>query len=539
MQKNLLSFFLGGILVLAFAPFYCFPAIFIALPGLFLLLEEQKSAKKAFISGFCFGFGFFLFGIYWIANSLLVEPEKFAWLIPFALTLIPGLLACYFGLLGVFYRYFSAKFSSQILSKKIMIFAMLWLFCEVLRANLFSGFPWNLLGYVWLFNPIFAQIAAIFGVYGLSLLACLVALLPLFFWKRKTLKFIDKFFLSAVLLLILGSFLFGLSHKNQQPEQIKTNQNQQDQGITAQKPIRFRIIQANIEQEDRWKADNQAQNLLKHVAMSQKTSPFSPESNQNPKKFDAILWSEASVPFALSNQQTELLSLLQTAITSPTVLISGGLKVDESKKKVWNSVFVIDKNGIKASYDKHHLVPFGEYVPFYRFLSFLLLDSVVDNMVGSSGGGFSEGDGAKTIKLENFSFSPLICYETIFSSEVMNRNEPADFFISVTNDSWFGNSIGPRQHLDIARMRAIEYQRPLLRVAITGISAAINEFGEILEEIPLNEEGIIDIELMKPTATSFYGRFGNWPLLIFCLIICGILVLIKPGSVFNEQQFSG
>lgn len=504
-SRNLLAFCFGALLVLAFAPFHFFPVIFFALSGFFWLLEEENlKAKTSFIRGFCFGFGFFVFGIHWIAISLLVEPEKFAWLIPFALTLIPGLLACYFGFLGSLFIYLKRKFAIQQSFQKIILFALIWLVFEYLRSVLFSGFPWNLLGYAWLFNENFAQTASVFGIYGMSLFAVLVGLLPIIFCQKK-IGFLDKLYTAVIVVLLGANLVFGIIHqKNDLPNEAANEE------IIATK---FLLVQANITQEAKWREEDRYQNLLKHIRLSAAKN-----------KVDAVIWSETSIPFAISSQNHELLDLLANAVPKNGALISGAIRVDENMHRVWNSVFVFDQNGIKSSYDKHHLVPFGEYVPFYRFLSFLLLDEVVDQITGGGGGGFSEGEGAQTIKLPKFSFSPLICYEAVFSDEVMNKKDVADFFINLTNDAWFGSSIGPYQHLDIARMRAIEYQRPLLRIASTGISASINQFGRIIQQIPLQQEGVAEISVNKSNKTSFYLKYGNWPILLISLGLISLLI---------------
>lgn len=512
-QKNSVAFLLGSLLVLAFAPFHFFPIVFVSLTGFFWLIDQEKLQKKtAAILGFSFGFGFFLFGIYWISISLLVEPEKFAWLIPFALTLIPGLLAGYFAGFGVSFVFLKKKLKIKFFYQKIILFALLWLFFELLRAFLFSGFPWNLLGYSWLFNQNFAQIGSIFGVYGLSLFAAIIGICPIFFTQKK-LHFGDKIFLGTSFAFLGFVAIFGYFHQKNQLT--ITSKNSVDQ-----KSLKFLLVQANIAQENRWQEEDRYLNLIEHVRMSH-------DSNN---KVDGIIWSESSIPFVVNPQSQELIDLLKKAVPEDGFLISGAIRADEDFRRVWNSIFVFDKNGIKSSYDKHHLVPFGEYVPFYRFFSFLLLDEVVDKITGGNGGGFSKGESAQTIKLPKFSFSPLVCYEAIFSSEVLDKKNEPDIFINLTNDAWFGTSIGPYQHLDIARMRAIEYQKPLLRVAATGISAYIDEFGKVVQKIALDKQEALEVEVSKSKSPSIYLRYGNLWLSIICIILTILLIERKSSK---------
>jgi apolipoprotein N-acyltransferase len=171
-------------------------------------------------------------------------------------------------------------------------------------------------------------------------------------------------------------------------------------------------------------------------------------------------------------------------------------------------------------------VTFGEYVPLHKYLSFLFIDDVVDKITGG-GSGFSEGEGDKMISLKtsshnNLSFNPLLCYEVIFSREVVDKNKIPNFFVNLTNDSWFGVSTGPYQHLQSARMRAIEYARPLVRVAQTGISANINHFGEIIDKINLNEKAIIDVDIYKNELLTIYAKYSQLPtaiVIIFLLLL--------------------
>lgn len=522
-HKNFIAFISGALLSLAFVPIYFFPAVFISLSVFYLLLEKEiakKSAtkKEVFYLGFAFGFGHFLTGIYWISISLLVDAEKFAWLIPFALTLIPGVLAIYFGVFALLYFWVNKKLSFKYSHQKIILFALLWLFVEILRSNLLSGFPWNLLGYVWMFNLNFAQIASIFGVYGLSLFAVLVALLPVLFWKRKA-QFSDKIYAALVILFLCGNFLFGYFHID-------------DSKIIADEKIKIRLVQADVKQDLKWNGEDRYRNFLKHIALT---------NSADPKDLKAVIWSESSVPYLL-NKSPQLLEYTKYAVPQNGVLITGALRMKEnvSDKKdveVWNSIFVLNEKGISDFYDKHHLVPFGEYVPFHQFLSFLFLDSVVDQITGG-GRGFSEGKGAQTINLEGFSFSPLVCYEAIFSSKVIDKKNIPDVFVNLTNDAWFGNSSGPYQHFDMTRMRAIEYGIPLIRVANTGITAFVDPFGRVISQLPRNKMAIEDITLVKSNLNSIYLRLGNLCLQILTLTLSLMLVthLMRKNAKTNYSN---
>lgn len=498
-KNNLFAFLAGSVGALAFAPFHFFFAIIFSLTFFFFLLAEAKQKKAAFWRGFYFGFGHFLCGIYWIAISLLVDAKQFAWLIPFALTLIPAALALYLALFALSYYFFCEKFFLQKTYQKILLFSLLWIFFEALRATFFSGFPWNLLGYVWMFNQEFLQTASIFGVYGLSFLAVFVALSPTLFFekfRRKKPAFGDKIFAAFLLLLLISAFVFGFKN-------IADGKNE------ARLKARARLIQANVKQELKWDPKTRYENFLKHIALT---------NSKNLDDIDLVIWSETSVPYVV-DENPELLSKLALAVPPQGFLITGALRMESENfsQKFWNSVFILDKNGVVKSYDKQHLVPFGEYVPLQKFLPF------IDKITGG-GEGFASGDGAKTLDLGRFLVGPLICYEAIFSSEVLDEKAAPDFFVNLTNDAWFGKSSGPYQHFDMARMRAVEYGIPLIRVAGSGVSALFDSVGGVVAKTQLHEEVVMDVDLSVNSSPTLYRLYGRKPLLLVVLLLSLVLV---------------
>jgi apolipoprotein N-acyltransferase len=417
-------------------------------------------------------------------------------------------MAIYFATLCYIYKLLINRFSISFVYKKIILFSIFWLIFEVVRSNLFTGFPWNLLGYVWLFNIDFAQSSSVFGVYGMSFFACLISLTPILFFKKNN-NFKNKIFGSFLIVLFFANFIFGVFYI--------------DKNYQKNLPhlAKFRLVQANIAQKDKWLDDEKYQNFEKHVKLT----------NSKPLDgIDAVIWSETSIPFVVDASNSSIIQALSQAIPRDGYLFSGALRIEaigESDDfKIWNSMFVFNQNAVQNYYDKRHLVPFGEYVPLHKYLSFLFIDDVVDKITGG-GSGFSEGEGDKMISLKtsshnNLSFNPLLCYEVIFSREVVDKNKIPNFFVNLTNDSWFGVSTGPYQHLQSARMRAIEYARPLVRVAQTGISANINHFGEIIDKINLNEKAIIDVDIYKNELLTIYAKYSQLPtaiVIIFLLLL--------------------
>ena len=513
-KNNFFALIAGAFVVLAFAPFHFFVAAIISLSVFYFLLEKATKKKEIFWLGFFFGFGHFLCGIYWIAISLLVDASQFAWLIPFALTLIPSALALYLALFALSYKFFVTKFNFEKTYQKILIFALCWLFFEILRSVLFTGFPWNLLGYVWMFSEGQMQLASVFGIFGLTVFAVLISLFPTLFLNAKGRKkkseifFGDKIFAAILILFLVVNVVFGLFHID-------------EKSLINDHKTTLRLVQANIKQEMKWDQKEKYQNFLKHIELT---------NSKNLDEVDAVIWSETSVPYVIDDSP-ELLHKLSLAVPAQGNLITGGLRLeygDSAKTEIsnaWNSAFVLSKNKVTQTYDKHHLVPFGEYVPLQKFLPF------IDKITGG-GVGFSKGEGAKTLLMDDFSFSPLICYEAIFTQEVIDKNNRPDLFINLTNDAWFGSSSGPYQHFDMTKMRAVEYGISLVRVAGTGISAFIDPFGRVVAKIGLNEEGIVDVDLIKNSNSTIYRDYGFLPLLILIGLMLLSLVISAKKRIF-------
>jgi len=512
-NKFLISFFVGVSCCFAFAPLNFFPAAIISLSVFYFLLEKEEQKKPIFWLGFFYGFGYFLAGIYWISISLLVEPEKFAWLIPFALTLIPSALALYLALFAISYKFLVAKFKLTQTHQKIILFAITWLVFEILRSVLFTGFPWNLLGYIWMFDVHFAQLASVFGIYGLSFFAVLICLFPTLFLRSNSLKkpkeisLFDKIFAVILIVFFAANLVFGFSRVD-------------DKKLVTDDKTKLRLVQANIKQEMKWDGEQKYKNFLKHIELT---------NSQSLDDVKAVIWSETSVPYVIDGNP-ELMKNLSLAVPQEGSLITGAIRLEHDEdviKNVWNSVFVIGKSGVTSFYDKHHLVPFGEYVPLQKFLPF------VEKITGG-GVGFSEGEGPQTIATSSFSFSPLVCYEVIFSDEIVQKNSRPDLLINLTNDAWFGVSSGPYQHFNMARMRAIEQGISLARVAGTGITAFVDPFGRVVKKIDLNQEGVIDVDLIKNLTPTIYANFGYKPLILLLALI--LIFLITTRKIYANRQ---
>ncbi len=450
-------FFLGLISSFAFAPTYLF---FIFFYTFYYLLENlEKNHKINFIKGWNFGFGYFIGNCYWYCNSLLVEPLKFAWLIPFAISIIPAYLAIYIG----FTTYFTSYIKQYTKNKFIITlnFAFLWTIFEYFRGILLTGFPWNIIGYSLGFTQILTQTVSIFGTHIFDFI--LVIFYSCFYvLKDKKYKKYSIFYIFLFFLL----FVYGL---------VRLNNNK-----NTTKICNIRLIQPNIPQDI--KLENNKEEILSNLLK------LSLENSENIKY---IIWPESALPVYLFFENNDykkynknILSFLKENLKEKT-LITGGIRVDIENEKFFNSVFIIKDGKIIDFYDKHHLVPFGEYIPFSNIFNFLNTITGITNISTSN-------NWRKIMKIDDEfpTFSPTICYESIFTNLV---NKKANLIVNLTNDAWFGSTSGPYQHLVASKFRALENKIPVLRVANSGITALIDKYGKIVNKIKLNRTDTIDI----------------------------------------------
>ncbi len=486
---------LGICATLALPPIFIFPALIPAFTGLLLLIESSQSRKEAAKIGWWFGLGHFTSGLYWITIALLTDAAQFGWLVPFAVLAISAVLAIYIAIASAITYSFRPS---------IWIFAVSWLGMEYLRSILLSGFPWNLIGYSWAFSDSVSQIASVTGIWGLSLVTLLFALSPLLWGDGRWQKGLAITALCLPLVLGIG----GAVRLHYSP--LKTVPN-----------VTLRLVQGNIAQHHKWIPELRLKNLIHYVTLS--TSPGF-------ENVTHILWPETALPYFLEEDR-EIWPLVKSAIPENGILITGALRKSQEPGKsmeLWNSLFVLNNDmHIEAHYNKFHLVPFGEYVPFRSLLPMTKITA------GSID--FSAGTGPETLSVSKTPpFSPLICYEGIFPGHVTNETTtPPDWILNITNDAWFGASTGPYQHFYMVKMRAIEEGLPLVRVANTGISAVIDSYGRIVAKLGLGETGIVDAPLpQNATVHSIYGAYGNYVVLLMILFISTLIIIIRKIRSF-------
>jgi apolipoprotein N-acyltransferase len=507
-RRALLAVFLGAFSVLAFAPVHAWPVLFVTFGGVVWLLDGCHEAhaelgariRCAALIGFWFGFGFFLAGLYWVAEAFLVEPWRHGWLIPFVMTAMPAGMALFFAAAAAL-----AMAMWRPGAARVFALAIAFGLAEYARGHVFTGLPWNLLGYGLLANGPLMQLSALFGVYALSLVGVLLFAMPAAIWGVDRGPNKGTAVLVAVLLVALGlGYLWG--------------ERRLAAAADMETGVRLRIVQANIDQAEKWRPENSAEIFADYLDLT-RTAGLD--------DIDLVIWPETAVPFLLADTP-EALAAIAEALPEETSLLVGSARrvvVRDAGRldtiRIYNSLLVVDSDGrVVGSYDKIHLVPFGEYLPFQDFfesLGFMQLTGVR--------GGFIAGTGPRLLSVPGApSTSPLICYEIIFPDDVVDEAARPGWLLNLTNDAWFGSSAGPYQHFHQAQVRAIEQGLPVVRAANTGISAVIDPWGRVLAEIDLGEKGLIDAGLPKVGPRTLFVSLGfGAEILVFGLSLVGWL----------------
>ncbi|WP_208437766.1 apolipoprotein N-acyltransferase [Bartonella taylorii] len=509
-KRQMWVFLCGALTSFALPPFYLTPLCFLTFPIFIILLDSIytiKNNKKRFLtyalSCGIFGFSYFICSLWWMCNALLTDPVAFGWAVPFAIFGPPLYLSLYW--------FFAGFIVSLLWTKGIARFFVLAFalgLAEWLRAILFTGFPWNALGYTAMPTPILMQLDAIVGLYGMNILAVLVYSLPTVLLtdeKKKT-----ALFLCISLILIHSGFGFY---------RLNTAAN------TANAPKNsywVRIVQPSIQQNIKLSNTTREAIFATHMRLS-----ATPTDDQNPKP-DFIVWPEASIPYLLSDNSVTTMHIASLLKPKQWAII-GAIRANNDplneQIQYFNTIAVINNKGnILNTSDKLHLVPFGEYLPYQNLLEKIGLRALADTI-----GGYSAASVRRTVMMPNgFSYLPLICYEVIFPNEMTFKGPSPQAIINVTNDAWFGVTPGPYQHLQQAQLRAVELGIPLIRAANNGISAVIDSYGRIIVALQPNAIGIIDSPIpspITPIGSNEYRIFST-----FILFILMLLCRISFGS---------
>ncbi|MGN0919471.1 MAG: apolipoprotein N-acyltransferase [Alphaproteobacteria bacterium] len=475
-QKYTLTFFLGALTTLGFAPYFWWPVVLITTAFLFYQINQARW-REALALGFWFGAGLGAISMHWLTNALMIDGGQFWFFCP----LVWLGFGLFFGLYWGAPSAIAAFYPSGV--RRWLAFTGAFVLLEWVRSWLLTGFPWNPIGNIWDYTAVL-QMASVIGVYGLSDLTLLTFTAFGLGLKKKV-----PWMMAGVFMICVGLGALRLMEAD-----------------TAHVwGTHLRIVQPNIPQTLKWNAAKAHENTEKIIRLSK----------ENSRNITHILWPETAVPYLLDVQEEERLNLMH-ALPQGSVLITGAMReTDPAYHTVANSIFILDDlTDIHGIYDKAHLVPFGEYMPFRDYLPLQKIVPIAADM--------TPGSGVMTKPILNtLPASLLVCYEVIFSGQVVDKKNRPAWLFNATNDGWYGLSNGPYQHLAMTRMRAVEEGLPLVRAANTGISALIDPYGRIIKSLPLGTEGVIDGDLPMALPPTLYAQCGVWiPVgMAVCLLI--------------------
>jgi len=445
-------------------------------------MAAAQTPRQAALRAWLFGCGYFILALSWIVEPFLVDIARHGWMAAFALGLMAGGLALFWAAAGGL----AARWGDGPVARA-MLFAVAITLAELARGYAFTGFPWALIGHFWIGTPV-VQMAAFVGAPGLCLLTMAVGVAPVAFGAQRG--------AAAVLVVLALVWAGGATRLAQTPV-----------WVADDAPV-VRLLQPNAPQREKWQRDKVPEFFQQQLGLT--ADPAAPAP-------DVIVWPETSVAYRLDGAFGVGPEIARAAQGRPVVV---GFNHRENGR-IYNALGVLGADGgLDQIYTKHHLVPFGEYVPFGTLLARF-------NIFGLAAGGtgFSPGPGAQLVDLGPVGrVLPLICYEAIFPQDVRAAPERPQWILQITNDAWFGNFSGPYQHLDQARLRAVEMALPVLRAANTGVTAVIDAQGRVRASLPLNTAGQLTAALPPSGAETIYARAGDWPVLGFCLAVLAMLL---------------
>ena len=508
-KRALLAFGAGLLSALAMAPFDAWPILFLTFPVMVWLIDGAGAGRlggipAAALSGWWFGFGYFIAGLYWVGYAFLVDAETFAWLLPFAVMGLPAFLALFMALGFALARLIWTGDAFRVLSLACALTATEWL-----RGHILTGFPWNTLGYA-LTEPLaLAQTASLVGLWGLTFITVALFASPaaLLDDRHITPHPWLAFVIALFTLATMGAY--GAVRLANEPTQFVDK-------------VRLRLMQPNLQQDVKFNYGAKQMVMEKYLSLSDRAT--GPQSS-GVRDVTVLIWPESAFPFFLA-READALAQIAALLPQGTVLITGAVRPPDQPAgtqitRAYNSIYMIDHDGtILSIYDKLHLVPFGEYLPLQSAMEKLGFVQITKMR-----GGFIPGDRRRSMAVPNAPrVLPLICYEAIFPGDIAPRDDRPGWIVNLTNDGWFGISTGPYQHLQQSRLRAVEEGLPIVRAANTGISAVIDPLGRIVVHLGLGTEGVLDSSLPKPLQNTVFSRVRDMPVTI--AIALSLIVVI-------------
>ncbi|MGI4951706.1 MAG: apolipoprotein N-acyltransferase [Janthinobacterium lividum] len=497
LRADVVAWGLGVLSAFALPPFHVLPVLLLSVPGLLVLVGTARRQVGALRRGFWFGFGLHLVGLYWITEAILLESARYWWFVPIAVPALSAVLAAFIAVpCWVAWR-------TQPGWRRVVMLAGMWLLCDLARQYIGTGFPWNPWGSVWAvpgwFGDVMIQPAAWVGTPGLTLFTVLIAGLPVLGRRGWALG-------AAMLAAWAGAGVWRL----RDPEPPAPG-------------LAVVLVQGNVAQGQKWDRDTAVATFDRHLRLSAEGVAA---AGARPS---VVVWPETASVFLLQSDANARAAIAQAvapalgAIVGSLTFTDGAPSADPSNLPR-NTLVALDAGAaITGLYHKWHLVPFGEYAPSWVPLAIQVVP-----------GRFAFGQGPETLRIPGVpAFGGLICYEAIFPAQVVDEANRPDWLVNITNDAWFGNSTGPRQHLAAARLRAVEEGLPLMRAANTGISAGFDSRGRELARLPLGEAGTLVLDLPgKRTPTSF----SRWGLVVPGLLGCAFIGLVVIGRIRRPHR---
>jgi apolipoprotein N-acyltransferase len=476
----------GVLSALALPPIHALPVLLLAFPALLALLDNT-TPRRAFLVGAWFAIGHHLVGLYWITEAIMFDVARFWWLVPIAVPVLAVVLSPFMALPCLLASRLPAGIS------RVLVLAGGWTLMGLAQQFVATGFPWNMFGSVWAvpgtFGDVFIQPASLISVHGLTLLTILLACTPML-GRRGLIG-------GVALLAVWAGFGFW----------------QLARPVPAGPDLTVILVQGNITQGQKSDRAFYVDSFRRYLGLTEQGI------TEAAGKPTLVVWPETASPFLIDSDPGARAAVAESA-AGPAMV--GSLRFDDNHRLRNSLIAVYGPGPVPAIYDKWHLVPFGEYIPDWLPIPVKVLP----------GEGLAKGPGPATMRMPGVPpAGALICYEAIFPGFVVNEADRPDWMVNVTNDSWFGNSTGPRQHLAAVRMRAVEEGLPLMRAANTGISAGFDARGRELGRLGMGERGVLLVQLPGKLPPTPFARFGLWiPLAMALLSLLAGLALRRRNA---------
>ena len=507
--ESIILILLGSFSSLSLPPFNYILINFLTFSFFYILLVKvfkvTKNKKLFFLYGWLFGLGYFISNLYWISISLTFD-ESFKFLIPLSIILVPAFLALFYGLASFLFLILKPKKNLS----SFFLFSLIFGTIEFIRGTILTGFPWNLIAYSFSNHIEILNITSIIGTYGFNLFCISLFASTSFLIFRDSKKEINVCILFFIITLFFYFFGSQRLERFNNLEAIKLNH-------------KIRVISSNVS-IDRFYKDIDPISVIDDLI---KIS--SPKNNEKM----IFIWPESILPDISKNQLREYKFLFENEFNENHILLIGINEIKENSQiiRYFNSLTIYDHNlEILDSYNKVNLVPFGEFLPFEKILGLIGLKTITNNYQS-----YSKGEKRNVLEVKKLNFSvrllPLICYEIIYTGKIFN-NRDFDFIVNISEDGWFGQSIGPHQHFVHSIYRAIESGKYVLRSANNGIAAIVNPLGVVEKQVDLNQSGYVDFIESKKTTSTMFSKYGNK--IFGLMILLYILLIFSSNKIKNE-----